>query len=71
MNLQGKGFFTSNLSECEGGDPGLILAAAQAANLRNLFVKIADGAQAAGINAAGVDFTEPVVQAFQPKPVWR
>ena len=64
MTLRGKGFFTFDLSKCEGGDPGLMLAAAQAAGLSSIFVKIADGSQAAGINASGVDFTAPVVRAF-------
>jgi hypothetical protein len=65
MPLQGKGFFTFNLRNCEGGDPGSILAAAQAAGLSHIIVKIADGVQAAGIDPSGVDFTAPVVQALQ------
>ena len=65
MTLQGKGFFTFNLPDCEGGDPSSILAAAQAAGLSHIIVKIADGAKTAGIDASGVDFTAPVVQALQ------
>jgi len=65
MTLQGKGFFTVNLPDCEGGEPGSILAAAQAAGLSHLFVKIADGVKPAGVDASGVDFTAPVVQALQ------
>ena len=64
MTLQGKGFFTFNLPECEDGDPGSILAAAQAAGLSHIIVKIADGMQAAGIDASIGDFTAPVVQAL-------
>ena len=64
MTLQGKGFFTFNLPDCEGGDPGSILAAAQAAGLSHVIVKIADGVQAAGLDASGIDFTAPVVQAL-------
>jgi len=64
MTLQGKGFFTFNLPECESGDPGSILAEAQAAGLSHIIVKIGDGAQAAGIDASGADFAAPVVQAF-------
>jgi hypothetical protein len=65
MFLQGKGFFTYNLRDCEGGNPGSILAAAQAAGLSHVIVKIADGTQAAGIDTSGVDFTAPVVLALQ------
>ncbi len=64
MILQGKGFFTIDLSECEGGQPAAILAAAQAAGLSHVFVKIADGVKAAGIDAAEVDLTAAVVQAL-------
>ena len=64
MTLQGKGFFITNLANCEGGDPGSILAAAQTAGLNHIIIKIADGALAAGIDASGVDFTTPVVQAL-------
>ncbi len=65
MTLQGKGFFTVNLPDCEGGDPVSILAAAQAAGLSRIIVKVADGTQAAGIDACGIDGTAPVVQAFK------
>jgi len=65
MTLQGKGFFTFNLPDCEGGDPSSILAAAQAAGLSHIIVRIADGSKAAGIDASGVDFTTPVVKALQ------
>jgi hypothetical protein len=64
MTLQGKGFFTFNLPECEDGDPGSILAAAQAAGLSHIIVKIADGTQATGIDASGGDFTALMVQAL-------
>jgi hypothetical protein len=65
MLLQGKGFFTYLLPECEGGDPGSIVAAAQAAGLSHVIVKIADGEQAFGLDASGIDFTAPVVQALR------
>jgi hypothetical protein len=64
MTLQGKGFFTSNLPDCEGGNPASILAAAQAAGLSHIIVKIADGTQAVGVDASGIDFTAAVVQAL-------
>ena len=65
MTLQGKGFFTLLLPECEGGDPAAIVAAAQAASLSHVIVKIADGVNAFGIDASGIDFTAPVVQALR------
>jgi len=65
MTLQGKGFFTFNLPDCEGGDPSSILAAAQAAGLSHIIVRIADGSKAVGVDASGVDFTTPVVKALQ------
>ncbi len=64
MILQGKGFFTFILPECEGGDPAKILAAAQAAGLSHVLVKIADGVKSFGVNSSG-DFTAPVVQALR------
>ncbi len=65
MTLQGKGFFTVTLSDCEGGDPAAIVAAAQAAGLSHVFVKIADGVKAFGVDASEFDFTAPVVQALR------
>ena len=65
MNLQGKGFFIKDISRCEGGEPAAILAAAQAAGLGRIFVRIADGVRACGINSSGGDITAPLVQALQ------
>jgi hypothetical protein len=65
MILQGKGFKTFNLNECEGGDPASILAVALAAGLSHVLVKIADGEKAFGVDASGIDFTAPVVQALR------
>ncbi len=64
MTLQGKGFFTFNLSECEGGDAAAIVAAAKEAGLSHVIVKIAEREQVSGINSAGTDDTAPVVQAL-------
>jgi hypothetical protein len=64
MTLQGKGFFTFILPECEGGDPAAIVTAAQSAGLSHVLVKIADGVKAFGIDSSGTDFTAPVVQAL-------
>ena len=64
MTLQGKGFFTYILPECEGGKPADILAAAQAAGLSHVLVKIANGVYPFGVDASG-DYTAPVVQALR------
>ena len=64
MTLQGKGFFTNILPECEGGDPSSILAAAQAAGLSHVVIKIADAGEALGIDDSGIDFTAPVVHTL-------
>jgi hypothetical protein len=48
MPLQGKGFFIWNISSCEGGNPTAIAAAAYAAGLSHVLVKIADGAYTFG-----------------------
>ena len=64
MTLQGKGFFTFSLSECEGGNPAAIVAAAKGAGLSHVIVKIADGVKAFGIDSSGTDITSPVAQAL-------
>ncbi|HTX91767.1 MAG TPA: hypothetical protein VMC09_11200 [Anaerolineales bacterium] len=65
MTLQGKGFFTFIISDTEGGNPGAILAAAQAASLSHVLVKIADGVRPFGLDGSGADITFPVVQALR------
>ena len=65
MTLQGKGFFTFSLSECEGGEPNTILATAQAAGLSHVIVKIADGVNDFGVDASGNDYTAPIVQVLR------
>jgi hypothetical protein len=65
MTLKGKGFYTSNLADCEEGDPAAILAAAQAAGLSHVVVKIAEGVSAYGFISSGFDNTLPVVQALR------
>ena len=64
MSLQGKGFFISQPYQCEGGNPSAILMTAQAAGLSHVLVKIAEGTQASGLNPAGNDLNEPLVQAL-------
>jgi hypothetical protein len=65
MTLEGKGFFTYLLPDCEGGDPTSILAAAQASGLSHVIVKIADGGEAFGINTSGIDLTARVVRVLR------
>ena len=65
MSLQGKGFFISLLSECEGGNPLAILLAAENAGLSHVLVKIAEGAQAFGLDPTSLDVSAPVVQALR------
>ncbi|HVM71248.1 MAG TPA: nuclear transport factor 2 family protein [Anaerolineales bacterium] len=65
MTLQGKGFFTSNLSNCEGGEPISIVSAAQAAGLSHVIVKVADGVKSIGLDGSGFDVTTPAIQALR------
>ena len=65
MALQGKGFFTNNLLECESGDAATIAQAAQSAGLRFVILKIAEGTQPAGLDPAGKDLLPGVVQALK------
>jgi len=65
MTLQGKGFFTGNLSECEGGDPAAIVAAAQKAGLSHVIIKIAERDQACGIDSGGKDTALLVTRALR------
>lgn len=65
MTLQGKGFFIWKIQECENGNPAAILAAAQAAGLSHVLVKIADGIRAFGVSTSGEDDTAPVVRALR------
>jgi hypothetical protein len=63
--LEGKGFFIEFLTDCEGGKPADILAAAQTAGLSHVLVKIADGVDAFGVDDKAGDITAPVVHALR------
>jgi hypothetical protein len=65
MTLQGKGFFTYNLLDCEGGQADSILAEARLAGLSHVIIRIADGANALGMDDSGADLTAPVVRALR------
>jgi hypothetical protein len=64
MTLQGKGFFISELAQCEGGSPEAILLAAQAAGLSHVLVKIGEGTQASSLDTDGNDLIKPLVQTL-------
>jgi hypothetical protein len=72
MTLQGKGFFTDNLSECEGGDPAAILSVAQKAGLSHVVIKIAERNQPCNIDSGGIDTASLVSKALHQAgiPVW-
>jgi hypothetical protein len=65
MTLQGKGFFTLDLSGCEGGDAAAFVTTAKEAGLTHIFIKIADGVEAYNLDPRGVDSALPFVQALQ------
>jgi hypothetical protein len=65
MVLQGKGFFISQPSQCEGGNLPTILLTAQAAGLSHVVVKIAEGTQASGLDPSGRDLNAPLVQVLR------
>jgi hypothetical protein len=65
MTLEGKGFFTYLLPQCENGDPAAILKMAQSVGLSHVLVKVADGPRAFGIDSAGNDFTASVVDELR------
>jgi hypothetical protein len=65
MALQGKGFFTNNLQESEGGDPAAIAQMAKSAGLSFVVLKIAAGSQPAGFDLAGKDLLPQTIQALK------
>lgn len=66
MVLEGKGFFTWKIPNCEHGDANQIAARAKEAGLTHLIVKIADGAMIYnGTWGDPKDYTTPVVSALR------
>jgi hypothetical protein len=61
----GPGWYMWILSDCEGGNPSAIAAAAQAAGLGHVLIKIADGASWRYNVVNGVDLVPPVARALQ------
>ena len=66
MTLEGKGFFTWKIPNCESGDAKLIAAHARDAGLTHLVVKIADGPMIYNGNwGDSKDYTTPVVNELR------
>ena len=59
MDLQGKGFFTWKLPNCENGDPKKVADQAVAAGLTHLVIKVADGTGAYNGNWVTQKITSP------------
>jgi len=69
MALTGKGFFTWQLKNCEGGNAEAIANKAQAANLSHVAVKVADTTFAYGYDSQNNDITAPVVRALHNRGI--
>jgi hypothetical protein len=66
MILQGKGFYTWKLPNCDKGDPMAFAAAAKAAGLSHVLLKIADGTTAYYGNWGDPkDWITPIAQALR------
>jgi hypothetical protein len=65
MTLQGKGFIINELLKCEDGEPGAILAVAQAAGLSHVVIKVADGERAFGEDDLGADPAARIIPALK------
>ena len=70
MTLEGKGFFTWKIPNCEHGDAGQIAAHSKAAGLTHLVLKIADGTMIYnGTWGDPTDYTTPVVKALRAQGI--
>ena len=70
MTLEGKGFFTWKIPNCEHGDAGLIATHAKVAGLTHLVLKIADGTMIYnGTWGDPTDYTTPVVKALRAQGI--
>jgi hypothetical protein len=66
MTLQGKGFFIWKIRDCERGNPQEIAAAAQAAGLTHVLIKVADGNYAYNVDSkTKLDQVPAVVEALR------
>lgn len=70
MTLEGKGFFTWKIPNCENGDPGQIATRAKEAGLTHLVIKIADGPMVYNGNWGDPkDYNTPLVSALRSKNI--
>ncbi len=69
MSLNGKGFYTWQLKNCEGGNPEAIAAKAKAANLTHVLIKIADTTFAFGYDRNNRDQNPALVTALKNRGV--
>ena len=70
MTLEGKGFFTWKIPNCEHGDAEQIASQAKLADLTHLVVKIADGTMIYNGNWGDPkDYTTPVVSALRNRGI--
>ena len=70
MTLEGKGFFTWKIPNCEHGDATQIATQAKEAGLSHLIVKIADGTMIYnGTWGDQKDYTSPVVSALRARGI--
>jgi hypothetical protein len=66
MTIEGKGFFTWKLPNCEHGDPKLIASWARTANLTHMMIKVADGTMLYNGNWNDPrDYTSPLVMELR------
>jgi len=66
MTLTGKGYYIWKVRDVEGGDPAAILAAAQAAGLSHILIKVADGERGYNLHPdMNADFVKPLAQALR------
>lgn len=69
MTLRGKGWFIWQIPRCEEGAPPAIAAAAQAAQLSHVLIKIAERHYAFGYDHTGRDLLPPVVEALRARGI--
>jgi hypothetical protein len=70
MTLEGKGFFTWKIPNCEHGDAKQIAQQAKTAGLTHLVIKIADGTVIYnGTWGDPIDYTTPVVNALRAEGI--
>jgi hypothetical protein len=66
MTLQGKGFFIWKIRDCERGSPQDIAAAARAAGMTHVLIKVADGNYAYNVDSkTRIDQVPAVVEALR------